>query len=603
MITLLRQAFAMMTPVLRWRWGLLVMSSLAGAGLETIGTGTVFGVITVIADPARVEGIPVIGGLLSKIVTHDPARAPILIGLGVIAFFIVKNLFAFTHAYWMERTSMDSVVGGAGRLLHGYLYAPYQLHFQRNPAELSRNLSRTVDEVFGGVVRSTVGLIAESFVLLALLAVLLLAQPMATAIAAAVIGCSMVLVATTTKRVLESRGRRVQKLHTLILQAAQETIGAAKDIRVLGHESYFWNRFVGRRRESADLQRLTLALLEMPRLVLETALVIGLMAVTIVLTMQGDTASVVPTLGLFGYVGFRTLPSVSRLLSHVGQIRQSRGAVEAVWRDHVGLCVHLDLTRTDDPPVAFERELRLSGISYAYPGGRGTVLNNIDLVVPAHSTIGIVGSSGAGKSTLVDIILGLLSPSAGQVLVDGEDITGHMRGWQRRIGYVPQVIYLTDDSLRRNIAFGIPDETIDEDRLREAASLAQVQDFITTLPEGFDTMVGDRGLLLSGGQRQRIGIARALYHRPELLIFDEATSALDSETEREVAAAINSLAGARTVIMIAHRLTTLTHCDSLVFLKGGRLAAMGSMAELIERDEDFRRLAAGSGINLPAIGV
>ncbi|CAA7614467.1 ABC transporter ATP-binding protein [Magnetospirillum sp. SS-4] len=596
MITLLRQAFSMMRPALRWRWGMIVASALVGAALETVGTGAVFGVITVIADPSQIHRIPMIGDTLSALAARNPAQAPLIIGIGVIIFFIAKNLFMFTHSYWAERTCMDSVVAGAGQLLKGYLRAPFQLYFQRNPAELTRNLSRTIDDVFGGVVRSTVGLVAEGFVLLALLAVLLVAQPAATAIAALTIGTSMILVSAISKRVLITRGRRVQALATQILQGAQEAIGAAKDIRILGREDFFWSRFIGRRRESADLQRLTLALLEMPRLALETAMVIGLVNVALVLAMQGESASVVPTLGLFGYVGFRILPSVTRLLSHVGHIRQFSGAVEVIWADYSALCAPDLHAQPDEPPMPFERELRLSGISYAYPGGRGTVLDAIDLVVPVHASIGIVGSSGAGKSTLVDIILGLLAPSSGQVLVDEKDIAGHMRSWQRRIGYVPQSIYLTDDSLRNNIAFGIPIESINEERLREAAAMASVLEFIESLPEGFDTMVGDRGLLLSGGQRQRIGIARALYHQPELLIFDEATSALDSETEREVATAIDSLAGCKTVIMVAHRLTTLTRCDSLVFLKQGRLAATGTMAELIERDEDFRRLAASSGV-------
>jgi ATP-binding cassette subfamily C protein len=332
----------------------------------------------------------------------------------------------------------------------------------------------------------------------------------------------------------------------------------------------------------------------MPRLLVESTFVCGALLVVILLTLQGYRgADVLPLLGLYAYAGFRIIPSANRILWKINEIGYGATAVHQLYDDY--MVIVRNAADADDASAGesmpFTDRIVVAGVAYTYPGSHTPALHDVHLTIRRGESIGIVGPTGAGKSTLVDLLIGLLQPSCGRIMIDGVALPERRRSWQRQIGYVPQTIFLADDSLRRNITLGIPDDDIDDDKVQAAVRMAQLEAFVASLADGLNTFVGERGMRLSGGERQRVGIARALYHEPEALVFDEATSALDSCTEGEVVRAIEALHGVKTLVIIAHRLSTVRHCDQLVLLQRGRVAGCGSFDELVERNADFRAMA------------
>ena len=341
------------------------------------------------------------------------------------------------------------------------------------------------------------------------------------------------------------------------------------------------------------MRTVTPVLQNAPRYIVEVTLVGAMLVVVYTLTRSGQSASdLLAILGVFALAAYRLMPSANRILSAVNNVNFVRAPVEDVHRD---MQLFAETAAEGAPgeageAVTFADSITLENLSYIYPGAAEAALNDVNQSIQRGESVGIVGRSGAGKTTLIDVILGVLAPSAGRLLVDGRDIRASLGSWQRRIGYVPQTIYLTDDTLRRNVAFGFEDEAIDDARIGAVLEAAYLHDFVSSLPGGLDTVVGEHGVRLSGGQRQRIGIARALYHDPDVLVMDEATSAVDSETERHIAAAIQALHGRKTILIIAHRLSTVRGCDRLLFLDGGRCPAAGSFDELMAGNASFRAM-------------
>jgi ABC-type multidrug transport system fused ATPase/permease subunit len=360
----------------------------------------------------------------------------------------------------------------------------------------------------------------------------------------------------------------------------QQGLGGAKDVKIRGCEKEFLQQFRHHADGQARMAALQSLVQRVPRLWFELLAVAALLLLTAVMVWQGTPSErLLPMLGLFAMVAFRMLPSVNHMTSAVHRLRTADAMLS-------GLAKELNLSTTTSSsrpatPMPFRDCIVLENVRFRYPGSRDNVLDSVNLHIPHGGSVGFVGGSGAGKSTLIDVILGLLPPATGRVTVDGQDIQGNLRGWQDTIGYVSQSIYLCDDSIRRNIAFGVPEQDVDDAAVRRALTAAQLDAFVDSLPAGADTFVGERGVRLSGGQRQRIGIARALYHDPEVLVLDEATSALDGETEKGVMAAVNALHGTKTLIIVAHRLTTVADCDTLYRLDKGQIVQTGTYAEVI----------------------
>jgi ATP-binding cassette subfamily C protein len=392
------------------------------------------------------------------------------------------------------------------------------------------------------------------------------------------------------RRAWTNIGEAERALHLRQLHLLQQSLGAVKDVIITGRQAFFEAELRRIRRALAGAKERRTLMASAARLGVEAVLILCMLLAVFAFTRQaGSTGEGISVLALFAYTGFRTVPSANRIMLNVGYLREGEAWARSVDHDMAALTPPAPRHFAPEPELPFKATLACEHVTVAYDEGAPPAIQDVSLTIRRGESIGIVGPTGAGKSTLVDALLGLVRPASGRVCVDGVSIEGRERAWQRRIGYVPQGVYLLDDSLRRNIAFGVPDSTIDEARLWRAVSLARLDPVVNALPERLDTVVGERGVRLSGGQRQRVAIARALYHDPDLLVFDEATAALDSQTERELTAAIAELHGERTLIAIAHRISTVQTCDRLIFLQGGRVVGIGPYRTLLA-DPAFRAL-------------
>ena len=603
MLATLRKNLAFLPPQERRRWAWLIPFAVAGALLESVGAGMVFVLIKVINDPSQMVSSPVLSPIFSRIPWHGERQGVFAFTVLVALFYVVKNTLLIVGAYVQNAVVNNSVAMAARSLLRGYLSAPYASLFQRNSAELIRNLTDSVEGMFRQVLLSTVILVSEVLVIAGIVTTLTLTAPFVTLITAVILFGTMISLLRLTRRIFTRWGGQQQELKRSILQNLQQSLGGLKEVKVMGREEFFCERVAARQ---SALLRITArygAITAVPRLLIETLFVGGMVLVILLVIGRGKAPTdLIPVLGLYAYAGFRIIPSANRILLQLASIRVGTAATNQVYADLISFTppAFAAIGEPNGEALTFTDRLVLDGVSYAYADTHIPVLQEVTLTIRRGESVGIVGPTGVGKSTLIDLILGLLQPSDGRITVDGKDMCQALRSWQRKIGYVPQSIFLIDDSLRRNIAFGLKDADIDEQRLQAALHMARLEEFVASLPQGLDTAVGERGIRLSGGQRQRVGIARALYREPEVLLFDEATSALDNQTERAVIGAIETLRGEKTLVIVAHRLSTVRGCDRLVFLRDGRIAGCGSFEELLTNNADFRAMAtavSGNGLS------
>jgi ATP-binding cassette subfamily C protein len=590
----IRACLSLLSPQARWRWLALLPLALAAATSEAVGAGAAFGLISILSDPARAATLPIASWFYAHLPRQDPPAVILTFTLLVMAFYIGRNVF-LTAVTWVQERALDSAVRELShRLLAAYLGAPYAFHFGRNSAGLINRVTDAVHNVFRGVLGSLLSTASEALVVSGIVVVLALASPGVTAIAVVVVGGLLVLPLTLSRKATARWGRAVSQLDTEILQTLQQGLGGVKEVKVIGRESFFLSQFDERMAEAARLRARYVAVAAALRMGVETTFVCGLLGVSLLLTLRGGAAAL-PLLGLFAYAGFRLIPASNRIMLYIAQLRYSRAWIHDLRADLTALPAPLSADAVDVEPIRFTRALALERVSYTYAGEPEPVLVDVGLTIAKGESIGVVGPSGAGKSTLIDLLLGLLEPTAGRITVDGRDIATAIRSWRRHIGYVPQEPFILDDTVRRNVAFGVADAEVDDRRVMAALRMAQLAEVLAGLPRGLDTMLGEHGTRLSGGQRQRVAVARALYHEPEVLIFDEATSALDTPTERELIAALDALRGVKTLIVIAHRLTTVRRCDRLALLRDGRVAAVGPYDDLLARDPGFREMAGAAG--------
>ncbi len=595
----LRKGLALMDGPTRLRWSLLIGFSVIAALMEAAGAIVILSLINAVNNISSLSKLPLIGSALESFAQQHGAVTIVYLAVICGVFFVVKNLFLVFQTYYQERCAVSSAVQTSSRLLEAYLRAPYEFHFGRNSARMIRAIEDSVDIVYRTVMLSAVVITTETLTVVALLAVPVTAEPVVTLVTASTLGVMMAITLKLLQHRFAAWGERRLAMTRNLLQTIQQSLGSIKETKVLGRENYFVDAFAeAAAHRGAVLQRVA-AFAQAPRLIVETVMVCAMLMIMGLVMLQRESTAIFPVLGLFAYVGFRAMPSVNRLIMQLNNIRYGTAAIDEVYDDY-NLISQLNVPHREakrpDRPAPFTREIRLENVTYTYPGRQTPALQSVNVTIRRGTAVGIAGATGAGKSTLADIVLALLAPSTGRVLVDGIDVAADPRSWLHHVGYVPQSIFLSDDTLRRNIAIGRSDSEIDDDAIRRAAGMARILEFIEALPAGFDTVVGERGVKLSGGQRQRLGIARALYHEPDVLIFDEATSSLDNETEAEITRAIDTLAGAKTLVIIAHRLSTLRHCGKILFLKEGRLVAEGSYPELLVQNEDFNRMVSAGGI-------
>ena len=552
---------------------------IVGMVLETVGVALVIPAVAFMSQGDPLVRFPALAPLIAAF--GNPSHTQLMVGtmIFLVAAFAIKTAFLSYLVWRQARYASEIQIELSHRLFAAYMRQPYTFHLQRNSAELNRNVSSEVS-LFASSIASAMVILTELLVVLGIVALLLTVQPAGALMVLLVLGAAGWAYHVVVRGRLLRWGQARQVHERLRIQHLLQAFSAVKDVKVLGRETEFLTQFQQHNTGSSVVNRQQVALQQYPRLWLELIAVIGLATVVLVMIAQGDAPStIVPTLGVFAAAAFRLLPSANRVLGSVQNVRYAFPVVE-VLTEEFRVLVPADAPKRG-PRLPFTSRLSLDHVSFRYAGAHVAALSDVNLQVPRGSTVGLIGTTGAGKSTLVDIILGLLTPSEGVVRVDGEDIQPHLRGWQDQVGYVPQTIYLTDDTLARNVAFGLPYDQIDEAAVWRALAAAQMADFVRDLPAGMNTEVGERGVRLSGGQRQRIGIARALYHDPAVLMLDEATSSLDTRTEREVMRSISALHGEKTIIIVAHRLSTVEHCDYLYRLERGRIVEEGSAASIL----------------------
>lgn len=571
----------LLTPAERHGAWVLFALMIVGMLLETLGIGLIIPAITLLMQGEHlVARYPVIATILG--VLGKPSQTELISAamLGLVGVYLVKNLFLAFLVWKQTHFTYDVQAKLAQRLFTIYLRQPYMFHLQRNSAQLVRNVTSEVN-LFTGVMNSSLILFSELMVLVGIAILLLLVEPFGALIVGVVLGgAAWGFFRMTRKRI--SRWGVERKFHEgLRLQHLLQGLGGVKDIKLLGRESDFLSQFHTHNIKSARAWKLQFTIQAFPRLMLELLAVTGLAILVISMLRQGhDMMSIVPTLGLFAAAAFRLMPSVNRVLGSLQALRYSLPVVNTLYEE-LSMISPEPASQQSDSLEVFKNGLRLTGVTYHYPAATLPALDGISINIRKGESVGLIGSSGSGKSTLVDVILGLLAPSTGLVEVDGHDIQQALRQWQDQIGYVPQSIYLTDDTLRRNVAFGLPNEQINDLAVQRAIKAAQLEEFVSALPKGLETVVGERGVRLSGGQRQRIGIARALYHDPAILVLDEATSALDGATEHGVMQAVMALHGSKTILIVAHRLSTVEHCDRLYRMERGRVVEEGEPTKML----------------------
>lgn len=563
---------------------LLFIAMVFGALLEVAGVGAIPAFVALLSGPDRILRYGAVRHAFAAVGATEPAQRVLCAAVALAVLFAIKNGFMAIMAYAQGRYIYNRQVALGTRLFRAYLHAPYVFHLQRNSAQLLHNVENEVARIAGEVYLSALRIATEIMVLIAILGLLIAIEP--------VISIGMVLLlALSSAGFLSLIRRRITKFgteehhwRTKMIQAVHQGLGGFKDVKVLGREDYFLHSFARNAAEFTRAGAYKATVFELPRLILEVIAVIAMLGVAAIFIHQRrPMEAIVPVLTLLALAAVRLLPSANRVVNSVVMLRWGRPALDLVYTDLQALDRELarQKTATNALPVVFGNAIEFRHVRLRYPGASTESLKDVSFAIPRGSAVAFVGPSGSGKTTCADILLGLLEPTAGQVCVDGRDIRENLAGWQRLIGYIPQHIYLTDDSVRRNVAFGLADEEIDEAKVWAAIDAAQLRELIESLPLGLDTPVGERGVRLSGGQRQRIGIARALYPDPAVLVMDEATSALDNRTESLVMETLERLRGTRTIVAIAHRHTTVKRFDTVLLVRDGVLAAQGGYHEVL----------------------
>jgi ATP-binding cassette, subfamily B, bacterial PglK len=569
--------YYLLAPAKRKAMLMVLAFIVVGTMFEVLGIGLLLPVIAVLVKNDLAITYPSLGPVLNAIGNPDHKTQVQIVMFLLIAVYFAKNFYLAFLAWIEARFSVGIQVELSQRLFTLYMRQPYNFHLQRNSAQLIRNITGEVGQFIGNAINPALLLFAEALVLISVLVLLLVVEPTGSIIVFSVLLLAAWLFHLCTHTRITRWGEIRQYHDGQRIQHLQQGLGGVKDVKLLGREANFLSQFHEHNRMSGKMGQFLQVLQKLPRLWLELLAVLGFVLLVLILLEQGKPmSSIVPTMGLFAAAAFRLMPSVNRILNSIQSLRYGLPAIDNLYNEFRHLEYEsVSSKKESTTSYVLKNEIVLDSIKYNYPNTQVSALENISIDIKKGELIGLIGASGSGKSTLVDLILGLLAPVSGKVKIDGHDINQYIREWQDQIGYVSQVIYLTDDSLRRNIAFGLSEEQIDDEAINRAIKAAQLDELVMSLSEGLETMVGERGIRLSGGQRQRIGIARALYHDPEVLVLDEATSALDTETEKSVMQAILQLRGSKTVIIVAHRLSTVENCDRLYHLDKGKIIEEG----------------------------
>jgi len=514
--------------------------------------------------------------------------------IGIFAiFFLGKNLVLLVMIFFVNKKVAYKIAVYQGRIFNAYVSRSLVFHFKTNSSELIRD---TTDGVALSMeaIRLSLLVILDGMLMLGALVVLVVVEPFAT-IGAGLTLCVLGLAYYyTISPIFKRWGEESMRLEGTMIKLVSQSLNGIRDLKVFNAQEYMLKRLENAALRYAKYFSNTMTTAHVPRLLIETVVVIGFLGIVLFLLSSKDSLSeTISAIALYGMAALRLMPSLNRLLGSATEIRRRAAYIERVYEAFSPNIYDIKNKGVYNPQsLPFDSRLELRNIHYSYPDANHAALKGVSLKLNKGRSLGFVGLSGAGKSTLMDVVLGLLEPTTGQTLSDGQDIFSNISSWQENIGFVSQQVFIMDDTIRRNVAFGVEDADIEDEEVLAALEVSRLKEFVVNLPEGLGTKLGEHGTRLSGGQRQRIAIARALYRDPEILVFDEATSALDNTTEKEISSAIDELRGQKTILVVAHRISTVANCDQIVLMEDGAIVAVGGYKELLTNSEDFRKLAS-----------
>lgn len=551
----------------------LIALMIVGAFLQTAGVGMLVQVVDVVIDPNAVENNKTVGALYRFLGSDSYVSFSVTVMALLIAVFVAKNVFLFFQQKLTFSFVYTNQFRTSERMMRNYLRRSYEFYLNADTAVVQRSITSDVNNMYA-LILALLQLLSDGVVSLFIVCYCFVNNGVMTAMLAVVLLALMFVIKKVLKPIMYKAGKDNQDYYSGLFKWISQTVQGIKEVKVNGKEQYFVSEYKKCGKGYVDVVRKYSLYNNIPKLLIETACVASMMGYMILQVVSGmHTEELVTAMATLAAAAIVLLPAVNRINNQINSIAYFEpffmGVSDNLQDEIQGDKVDLSFATEEEEKLPVTKSIELRDITYAYPNTDKLIFDHGEMTIPIGASVGIVGTSGSGKSTVVDILLGLLEPKSGGIYADGVDIKLNYRKWLRNIGYIPQMIFMLDDTIRNNVAFGVPEEKIDENRLWEVLREAQLDEFIKTLPEGLDTGIGERGIRLSGGQRQRIGIARALYHDPEVLVLDEATSALDNDTEAAIMESINRLHGRKTLIIIAHRLQTIEKCDLVYRVENG----------------------------------
>ncbi len=553
---------------------LLIIMMIVGAGLQVAGVGMIVPVVNVVMNSNATESEGLVRTLYELLGGGSKQRFTVIIMLGLIAIFIIKNVFLFFQQKFMYAFVYTNQFRTSERMMKNYLRRGYEYYLNADTAVVQRSITSDVNNMYA-LILAVLQLISDVIIFVFLVCYCLAQDVGMTLLLAVVMLLLLWAIKQILKPILRKAGKDNQDYYSGLFKWISQTVHGIKEVKVMGKEQYFVEEYVKCGEGYVNAVQKYSLYNNIPRLFIETICVMCMIGYLLVMLLSGvSSEDMVQTLTAFAAAALVLLPCVNRINNEINNISYFEpffmGVTDHLQDEISGEKTDMSFADEAEEKLSVKKKIVMKNISYAYPGTDKLIFDHADLEIPVGKAVGIVGASGAGKSTVVDLMLGLLEANQGTIYADDVNIKDQYRAWLKNIGYIPQMIFMLDDTIRHNVAFGIPDEKIDENRLWKVLKEAQLDEFIKTLPEGLDTSIGERGIRLSGGQRQRIGIARALYEDPEVLILDEATSALDNDTEAAIMSSINRFHGRKTLIIIAHRLQTIEKCDIVYRVENGK---------------------------------
>ncbi|WP_130836227.1 ABC transporter ATP-binding protein [Lachnoclostridium sp. Marseille-P6806] len=590
-----RRVLRVLTPAEKRRMLGLFFMMLIGAALETVGTSLILPLIEVAMAPGEALGRRRYRMIYELLQLRSVNSFLLLMIVSLMVIYLIKNVFLYVMYLMQNRFVYQGMYRTSRTVFKDFVSRDYEFFLDASTPLTIRHIASDVNGVYN-LVRTYLSLFTDIIIFAALFAVSLFMSPTMTGVMILVIGLILAVNKIIISPVSRRWGHEANVNNALVTKWLMQAINGIKETKVLNREKYFIDQYDRSGKKLAEIQTQSASVANLPRLSIETMTMVGILAMMGIFIGRTDNAApMMARIGVLAVVAIRIMPSANRIaqsLNSVAYYEPSLTAVETIITDSRAANVDARFEGRDEiRPLSFSDHVELRDISYRYPGTETDILKDSSLTIPIGHSIGLVGPSGAGKSTAVDIILGLLKPQEGQILVDGRiDIEENLPGWYADIGYVPQMMFMLDDTIRSNVAYGVRPEDIDDAKVWHVLEEAKLDEFVRSLPDGLNTGIGERGVRISGGQRQRIGIARALYNDPQIMIFDEATSALDNETEKAIMEAIERLHGRKTLIIVAHRLSTIANCDAVYRVENQKFNRL-TKEELLELIRQQRREA------------